>query len=104
MRVCKIKKCQVLHAVQVLEQLPQARGVLVSAGEKGSSYAFRSPGGKLDLCGVVPVMEVAVVDTTGAGDAYTAGGFFRLCTSNSLEQGIHCWVVVAANTRGAGSR
>ena len=59
--------------VQVLARLPAASGVLVSAGEKGSSYAFRGPGGKLETCGVVPVLDVKVADTTGAGDAYLAG-------------------------------
>lgn len=44
-----------------------------AAGEKGSAYAFRAPGGKLDMSGSVPVMSVKVADTTGAGDAYLAG-------------------------------
>ena len=45
-----------------------------AAGDKGSSYAFHAPGGKLALSGQVPVLGVDVVDTTGAGDAYLAGG------------------------------
>ena len=31
-------------------------------------------GGKLDVCGRVPVMDVEVADTTGAGDSYLSGG------------------------------
>lgn len=31
-----------------------------AAGEKGSAYAFRAPGGKLDMSGVVPVLDVKV--------------------------------------------
>jgi fructokinase len=58
----------------VLARCPWARGVLVSAGEKGSSYAFRGSGGQGgEMSGVLPVMAVEVVDTTGAGDAYLAG-------------------------------
>lgn len=29
-----------------------------AAGEKGSAYAFRAPGGKMDMTGVVPVLDV----------------------------------------------
>lgn len=46
-----------------------------AAGEKGSGYAFHAPGGKMAMSGVVPVLDVKVVDTTGAGDAYLAGGW-----------------------------
>lgn len=61
------------HPERVLAAVDTARGVLVSAGERGSSYAFKSPGGKMDVSGVVPVLNVKVVDTTGAGDAYLSG-------------------------------
>ena len=36
-------------------------GVLVTAGDKGCSYAFRKNGGSM------PAFEIPVVDTTGAG-------------------------------------
>jgi len=60
----------------VLERLPEAKGVLVTAGALGSAYCFRGPGGKQDLAGRVPVLRVSVQDTTGAGDAYLAGFLF----------------------------
>lgn len=69
----------------MLAHAPSARGVLVSAGEKGSSYAFRAPGGKMEVSGEVPVLGVDVVDTTGAGDAYLAGFTFYLLLAGSLE-------------------
>jgi fructokinase len=58
---------------QVLEQLPQVKGVLVTAGGAGCSYAFKGAGGKIDYTGIVPVLKVDVDDTTGAGDAFLAG-------------------------------
>ncbi len=48
--------------------------MLVSGGGDGSSYAFRSPAGKTDLTGIIPVIkDIEVIDTTGAGDAFLAG-------------------------------
>jgi fructokinase len=73
------------HPERVLAAAPRARGVLVSAGEKGSSYAFRAPGGKTDVTGVLPVMGVEVVDTTGAGDCYLAGFIFYMIVSGGLD-------------------
>ena len=70
---------------QVLARVPAAAGVLVSAGEKGSAYAFRVPGGTSERSGAVPVLDIAVVDTTGAGDAYLAGFLFYLLAAGGLE-------------------
>ena len=69
----------------MLARVPAAAGVLVSAGEKGSAYAFRAPGGKMELAGSVPVLDVDVVDTTGAGDAYLAGFIFYLLLAGGLD-------------------
>lgn len=74
------------HPDQVLAAIPSARGVLVSAGEKGSAYAFRSPGGKMDMCGEVPVLSVKVADTTGAGDAYLAGFILYMILSGGIDE------------------
>lgn len=73
------------HPERVLASAPTARGVLVSAGEKGSAYAFRAPGGKMDLTGALPVMNVEVVDTTGAGDCYLSGFIFYMLLSGGLD-------------------
>lgn len=56
----------------MLEKLPKAVGVLVTAGENGASYCVRTHG-DLENCGTVPVYNVNVQDTTGAGDAFTCG-------------------------------
>ena len=65
-----VRECS--HA-QVLEQLPEVKGVLVTAGGLGCSYALRAAGGKMDYTGMVPVLKVKVEDTTGAGDAFLGG-------------------------------
>ena len=58
---------------QVLESFPGVKGVLVTAGGLGASYAFKAAGGKMDFTGMVPVLKVKVEDTTGAGDAFLGG-------------------------------
>jgi fructokinase len=74
------------HPEKVLNAVPNARGVLVSAGEKGSAYAFRSPGGKMDISGIVPVLDVKVADTTGAGDAYLSGFIMYMLLSGGVAE------------------
>lgn len=72
------------HPEKVLSSARHCKGVLVSAGEKGSAYAFESPGGKMDISGMIPVLPVQVADTTGAGDAYLAGFVFYMLMSGGL--------------------
>jgi fructokinase len=68
----------------VLLAFPSAKGVLVSAGEKGSSYAFHSKS-KMNYTGTVPVLSVDIADTTGAGDAYLAGFVHFMLASGGLD-------------------
>jgi len=56
----------------LLKLLPDCLGLLVTAGDKGCAYAFRKNGGSM------PAFEIPVVDTTGAGDAFTAGFLHQL--------------------------
>jgi hypothetical protein len=51
--------------LQVLAKLPHLAGVLVTAGDKGAAYCFAA--GKANHSGRVPVFDVNVADTTGAG-------------------------------------
>lgn len=82
----------------VLEAAPaKTKAVLVSAGEKGSAYAFRrrreegegaspaSPASGPYTVGHVPLFSVKVSDTTGAGDSYLAGFISKLVEAGSLE-------------------
>lgn len=61
--------------------LPRAAGVLVTAGEKGASYCFRAAN-KGAHSGFVPAYDVGVADTTGAGDAFTAGFLWWMLRKN----------------------
>ena len=62
------------HTLQVLECLPKAKGVLVTAGGEGSSYAFKGAGGKVDLRGRVPVLKVQLQHAPGVHAAITISG------------------------------
>eukprot|EP00177_Eucheuma_denticulatum_P002727 GFKZ01004905.1.p1 GENE.GFKZ01004905.1~~GFKZ01004905.1.p1 ORF type:complete len:322 (-),score=58.79 GFKZ01004905.1:1260-2198(-) len=59
--------------IKVLEAFGSSIGVIVTAAEKGASYAFRGDGDF--VVGYVAAWTKAsdVVDTTGAGDAFLAG-------------------------------
>lgn len=52
--------------------MPEAQGVLVTAGGSGAAYAFTDANGD-KFTGHLPVYNVDVQDTTGAGDAFTCG-------------------------------
>ncbi|CAN0447182.1 unnamed protein product, partial [Discosporangium mesarthrocarpum] len=51
---------------------PEAKGVLVTAGECGASYDL------LGSTGFIPPYDVDAVETTGAGDAFSAGFLFHV--------------------------
>lgn len=80
------------------KQLPHLKGVLVTSGESGCHYAFRT------VTGYVPGFEVDVEETIGAGDAFTAGFVHQL-----MQQGLACLLdtssardaVIYANAVGA---
>jgi len=52
---------------RVHDEFPEAEAVLVTAGEKGASYSL------FGCTGQAEAFNVDVVETTGAGDAFTAG-------------------------------
>ena len=73
---------------RVLGALPASTaGVLVTAGGAGCSYAFRPAGAGSSaplLTGRLPAAAVAVVDTTGAGDAFLAGFLYAMGAMGGL--------------------
>ncbi|KAF6261328.1 Ribokinase-like protein [Scenedesmus sp. NREL 46B-D3] len=70
--------------LQVADRLPKAPAVLVTAGDEGAAYCCRSTKG--EHTGFVPVFKVDVVDTTGAGDAFTAGFVYKLVEAGGLDR------------------
>ena len=58
--------------VAIAAQLPQLKGVMVTAGAAGCRYWFAGDQGH------VPGFQVDVEDTTGAGDAFVAGIIHQL--------------------------
>ena len=63
----------------IAHQLPHLKGVLVTAGARGCEYWLMGNAGK------VPGFKVDVEETTGAGDAFTAGFVHQL-----LQKGVTC--------------
>jgi fructokinase len=63
----------------IARQLPHLSGVLVTAGAQGCQYSLMGHVGSL------PAFKVDVEETTGAGDAFTAGFVHQL-----LQRGTSC--------------
>jgi fructokinase len=63
----------------VANRYPHIQGVFVTAGEQGCHYWL---GG---IAGYAPAFPVNVVDTTGAGDSFTAGLLHQLCQQPDLS-------------------
>ena len=61
------------HQAVISGQLPQATGVLITAGEQGCTYYLNGNQGQL------PAFPVSAIDTTGAGDGFVAGLIHQLC-------------------------
>ena len=63
----------------VIARYPHVQGVFVTAGEQGCRYWLEG------ITGQVPAFAVKVIDTTGAGDAFTAGLLHQLCQQPDLK-------------------
>lgn len=61
----------------VLDRLPRARGVLVTAGERGASWCFHGGGRYLE--GAMPCFDIEVADTTGAGKGQAVPACLPAC-------------------------
>ncbi|KAF5831723.1 Ribokinase-like protein [Dunaliella salina] len=68
----------------VSEAFPNTSGILVTAGDEGAAYCFRSPS-KVEHSGYIPSFKVKVQETTGAGDAFTAGFIYKLIEAGNLD-------------------
>ncbi|GMH34220.1 hypothetical protein BSKO_02054 [Bryopsis sp. KO-2023] len=68
---------------EVRKHLPNAKGVLVTGGEKGAGFCFDNDG--TDVTGYIPVFDIDVIDTTGAGDAFTAGFVYQLLNAGGVD-------------------
>jgi fructokinase len=61
------------NPLEIARRFETVKGVLVTAGAQGCSYSLG------DSSGHVPVFEVKVIDTTGAGDGFVAGFLHQCC-------------------------
>ncbi|KAF5835869.1 Ribokinase-like protein [Dunaliella salina] len=77
-------KTALLNPCKVAEAFPRAQGVLVTAGEEGAAYCFKS-NAKGESSGFIPCYNVKVEETTGAGDAFTAGFIYKLLQAGGLD-------------------
>lgn len=57
--------------------------MLITAGAFGSAFCFRTSSGLHS--GFVPAFPVDVVDTTGAGDAFSSGFIYKMIKTGGLE-------------------
>ena len=57
---------------EIRDRFPLLQGIFVTGGAKGCDYLLD------DFAGGVPGFEIEVVDTTGAGDGFTAGCLHQL--------------------------
>ena len=67
----------------MLDQLPTCKGVLITAGDAGAAFCFKTTSGLHS--GFVPAFNVNVVDTTGAGDAFTSGFIYQMLKQGGLD-------------------
>lgn len=71
---------QLLFGYENLKQLVRTR----HTGEEGAAFCFRSSSS--DNSGFVPIFKIDVTDTTGAGDAFTAGFIKKLLEHEEFDQ------------------
>lgn len=73
-----------LNPCSVAQLLPKAQAVLVTAGGEGAAYCFK-PGDAGEHSGFVRAFDISVLDTTGAGDAFTAGFIYKMLQAGGLQ-------------------
>ncbi|MCM8786216.1 MAG: ribokinase [Candidatus Omnitrophica bacterium] len=66
------------------------KAIIVTLGEKGALLVTK------DLFELVPSIKVKVIDTTGAGDAFTGGLSFALAKGIDLKKAVYFANIVAA--------
>jgi fructokinase len=65
----------------IATRYPKAQGILLTGGERGCRYWLQGATGQ------VPAFSVDAIDTTGAGDAFSAGFIHQLCQPSAQSIG-----------------
>jgi len=83
------------HALRAIHQFGQ-EGIAKVAITMGAAGVVAGCSGAMPV--VLPALEANVLDTTGAGDAFTAGLLRTLVTSNNFEKGLSLGLMMAQRT------
>jgi len=86
----KLNELEPIILSQLHEIFPNIKIIILTNGEKGSNFY------KLSESGHIPAPKICVVDTTGAGDGFTAGFISSYVLGKNLPEAVHDGVTLGS--------